>query len=478
MFVEQFWQDIAGWLFLVDVVVTVGTLIFVLHLKRDTMSAIAWSLTVLLVPFLGAVLFYLFGYQWVARPLRRKQQRAVIFKTLFGRAVQETAAVAERWQVLARLAEQPDGFPVTAGNQVTFYHEGDALYAALLEDIAAARHHVHVQFFIFRSDATGQRMIQALCSAAKRGVEVRLLYDSIGAHDLSRRLLRQLRRAGGQDAAFLPVLNPLYRLRVNLRNHRKIVVIDGRIAYTGGFNIGEEYRGRHPHYGYWRDTHCRIVGPAVAGLQRIFLEDWHFASYEAVGGAPYYPRWETLPGTVLTQVVASGPDMEYKAIRETYFAALVQARQRVWIASPYFVPDMGLRDALCLAARAGVDVRFLTLFRPDKWLPFLAARYYWTDALEAGVKIYQFIPGMMHSKYVLVDGEWASVGTANFDNRSLFLNFEVNCQFFDAAITAELEQRFLSDLEQSVRVDPAVFAGRPWMARVFENAARLFSPVL
>ena len=177
-------------------------------------------------------------------------------------------------------------------------------------------------------------------------------------------------------------------------------------------------------------------------------------------------------------MVASGPDAEFKAIRETYVAAILRARERVWIASPYFVPDAGLRDALLLAARSGVDVRLLGLFRPDKWLPFLAARYYWPGMLAAGVKVYQYTRGMMHSKFVLVDGEWASVGSANTDNRSLLLNFELNCQFFDPAVTRELEAAYLKDLEWSVRIDPDVFATRPLVGRLAENAARLFSPVL
>ncbi|HJZ57485.1 MAG TPA: phospholipase D-like domain-containing protein, partial [Gemmataceae bacterium] len=208
------------------------------------------------------------------------------------------------------------------------------------------------------------------------------------------------------------------------------------------------------------------------------LEDWYFAAEEAVTGKEYYPRIAELPGRSPVQVVHSGPDTEYKAIRETYFAGILRGRKRVWIASPYYVPDPGLRDALVLAGRAGVDVRFLGLFRPDKWVPFLAARYYWDELLAAGVKVYQYARGMMHSKYVLVDGEWASIGTANTDNRSLFLNFEVNCLIYDAAAVAILEEQFLKDLEWSVRLDPAVFAARPLASRLAENAARLMSPVL
>jgi cardiolipin synthase len=478
-FVARFWQDIAGWLVLLNAAVTIGTLLWVMQTKREPMSAIAWSLTVLLLPFLGAFLFFIFGYQSIARPLSRRRRRRSAYKKLVGAQDGKTRVdVPDRWDTLAKLGHHGDGFPVTGGNAVTLYHDARLAFEAMLDAIRGARRHVHIQFFIFRSDPSGHRFIDALCECASRGVEVRFLYDSVGSYSLARSLIRKLTGVNGCAAAFLPILNPLYRLRVNLRNHRKILVVDGRVGFTGGLNIGDEYLGLHPRFGRWRDTHVRIEGPAVEGLQRIFLEDWHFGADEAVHGSDYFPKFEKAPGTSLVQVVHSGPDSEYKAIRETYFAGILNARHRVWIASPYFVPDAGLRDAICLVARAGIDVRFLGLFRPDKWIPYLAGRFYWTDILDAGAKVYQYAPGMMHSKYVLVDGEWASVGSANLDNRSLLLNFEANCQLFDSALVAELEREYLRDLEVSVRLDPEVFEARPLLGRLAENAARLFSPIL
>jgi cardiolipin synthase len=485
-FVARFWQDIAGWAVLLDLVVTPVTLLWVLHIKREPMSAIAWSLAVILLPYAGPILFVLFGYQTIHRPIEKKKKKRKTYRKLATDVPSEAKPGAEpppvsvpaRWEMLARLAHQGEGFPVTAGNRLTFYHAGEPAYCAMLDAIAAARHHVHLEFFIFRPDESGRRFVDALTAAARRGVEVRFLYDSFGSFSMSARKLRELSRAGGKVAAFLPLLNPLYRLRINLRNHRKILVVDGRTAFTGGLNIGDEYLGKDPKLGYWRDTHFRVEGPAVESLQRVFLEDWHFATEEMTRGPEYYPPNMEQPGKSLVQVVHSGPDTEYKVIRETYFAGILRGRKRVWIASPYYVPDPGLRDALTLAGRAGVDVRFLGLFRPDWWVPFLAARYYWAELLDAGVKVYQYTRGMMHSKYVLVDGEWASVGTANADNRSLYLNYEVNCLIYDPAAVEELEQHYLKDLESSVRIDPAVFATRPFASRLAENAARLMSPVL
>ncbi len=484
--VGRFWQDIAGWLFLVEVVLTGCTLLWVLHLKREPMSAIAWSLAVVLLPFVGPALFALFGYQTIHRPISQRKKRRAVYRAVAAETRSESnprestllSTIPIGWEVLARLAHHRDGFPLTTGNRLAFYHTGAPAYEAMLKAIEGATHHVHILFFIFRPDETGRRFIEALSAAARRGVEVRFLYDSVGSYSLSSKLLSGLVGDRGRVAAFLPLLNPIYRLRINLRNHRKILVVDGRVAFTGGLNIGDEYLGQDPKFGFWRDTHMRIYGPAVQSLQRVFLEDWHFATEELVFGPAYYPPFPDPPGISLIQVVHSGPDADYKVIRETYFAGILRGRRRVWIASPYFVPDTGILDALILAARSGVDVRFLGLFRPDKWVPFLAARYYWSDLLEAGVQVYQYTRGMMHSKYMLIDGEWASVGTANLDNRSLYLNYEVNCLVYDPVVVAALEEQFLKDLEWSVRLDPGVYVTRPLASRLAENAARLLSPVL
>jgi cardiolipin synthase len=306
---------------------------------------------------------------------------------------------------------------------------------------------------------------------------VRLLYDAMGTHRLRRRLLRELRHAGGKWSVFLPI-NPLRRrIQINMRNHRKIMVVDGQVAFTGGQNIGNEYQCRSPRFGHWRDTHLRLEGPAVAGLQRIFVEDWDFAAAEALHGDDYFPAL-TGTGSCPVQVIESGPDREQKGIREIYFAAMLRARQRLWIATAYFVPDAGLLDALCLAGYMGVDVRLLTQHHPDKWIPFFAGRYYWEEVLNAGVKVYQYTNGMLHSKVVLVDGEWGSVGSANLDNRSMYLNFEANCLVYASEAVAELEAAFQNDLRTSIRLERHAFRSRPLANRLLDNACRLLSPVL
>ena len=486
----EYLGDFADWLpaliTLADVVLTVVMLAWVLMTKPEATSAVAWCLLIIFLPFVGSLLFYLFGYQHVNRPLRRKRRHKLHYTQPQGPGEDEEGphrldAVPEG---LTRLALQFGARRLRAGNHVDFYHQGPPCFEAMLEAIRAARHHVHLETFIFQPDATGQQFLRLMAQKASEGVKVRLLYDAMGSIHLHRRTLAPLHAAGGRFAVFLPV-NPLRRrMQINMRNHRKILVVDGELGFVGGLNVGDEYQGRVPRFGFWRDTHLRLRGPAVADLQRVFIEDWDFAAGERVvppgdaEAARSYFSPAKADGPYPLQIIESGPDREMKGIREIYFAAVLKARKRVWIASPYFVPDAGLRDALQLAGYLGVDVRFLGQFHPDKWIPQFAARYYWDQMLAAGVKVYQYTGGMMHSKVVLVDDDWASVGTANLDNRSLHLNFEVNCLMYCPQAVAELEKALLHDLSQAIRLDPSVYARRPFPGRLLENACRLMSPVL
>jgi cardiolipin synthase A/B len=494
------WLDVYEWLPVLATLfyfaLSISCIGWVLMAKTDATSAVAWCLLIILLPFVGSVFFYFFGYQHVDRPLRRKRRHKEAFQIAYGPAPLpgSTSASTSREGVapkdlslcesLARLADSFGAYPLTRGNHIDFYQDGGPAFAAMLEAIRGAQHHIHLEFFIFHADEIGCQFLVELARKAKEGVEVRLLYDAMGSHGLQQSHLQPLRAAGGKISVFLP-LNPFRRrLQVNMRNHRKILVVDGRIGFVGGLNIGDEYMGKHPYFGYWRDTHLRLQGPAVADLQRVFSEDWDFAADEHLtegkdpASARMYFQARDAGGPYPVQIIDSGPDRDLKGIREIYFAAILKARQRLWIASPYFVPDAGLLDALRLAGYQGIDVRFLGQLYPDKWIPQFAARYHWRQVLPAGVKIYQYTRGMMHSKLVLVDGEWASVGTANLDNRSLHLNFEVNCLIYSSQAVAQLEEAFLRDLSCSIRLDPEVYLRRPFAARLLENTCRLMSPVL
>ncbi|MBO0697103.1 MAG: cardiolipin synthase, partial [Zavarzinella sp.] len=428
------------------------------------------------LPVIGAGLFVLLGYQSVHVPLRRKRRHAAEFRVR--PRSPKPAAAGGGFEGLAALAQRLGAEPMTEGNAVELYPDGATAYDAMLEAIRTAERHIHMQFFITRSDESGVKFMTALAERARAGVEVRFLYDAVGSWRLHTRVLNILAEAGGKAVPYLTLLNPLRRrIQINLRNHRKLVIVDGRVGFTGGLNIGDEYLGRSKFFSSWRDTFVRVEGPAVWELQRVFAEDWHFSADEDLSGDEYYaPPCEA--GSARVQVAASGPDQDIKTIREVYLAAVIRAHQRVWVATPYFVPDVGLFDALCLAARMGCDVRVLCPFRPDKWLPHLAGRYTWIELLRAGGKVYQYTAGFMHAKVLLVDDVWSSVGTANLDNRSLHLNFEVTCLIESREVQQELERQFLKDLEVSIRLDPEVYLHRPFVAKVAENACRLLSPVL
>jgi cardiolipin synthase len=468
---------------LLEVVVVILVIPWVLLTKKDAMSAVAWCLIVLFVPLLGALLFWTFGYNYVRRLRSKRRHRASFLhrhppqNPFAAREAGDGTGDEPTGYDLVRLANQVRAFPVSRGNAVTIYHETHEAFAALLDTIGQARHHVHLAFYIFRSDDTGQQLVDVLTQKAKEGVEVRLLYDAMGCVRTRQRLFEPLRAAGGKVAAFLP-LNPLRsHIQVNLRNHRKIVVVDGRVAFTGGMNIGDEYLGKNRYFGYWRDEFLRLEGPAASGLQRVFVEDWDFAVGEAVIGPAYFPDVPAV-GDGVVQVIESGPDQEINSIRELFFAAILSAEHRLWIASPYFVPDGSMLDALRLARYRGVDVRLLSLLKPDHFLSFHAGRYYYSEMLPMGARVYQYSRGMMHAKILMVDSKWALVGSPNLDNRSLRLNFEVACLLYTSELVLALEHQYLRDLEDAVLLDPKVYAARPLPERLTENACRLFSPLL
>ncbi len=460
-----------------DVVLILIFIPWVLLSKKDATSTVSWCLVVLLMPLFGALLFWVFGYNYLLHRVRHQRDKHGVRRRHHPPRQPLPPGDDEKEHHLGELAERVEAYPMKAGNAVTVYHETEHAFAALLDAIGQARHYVHLEYFILRSDATGERLLELLARKAKEGVEVRLLYDAMGCLHLRRRSLRPLREAGGQTAAFLP-LNPLHSLvRINLRNHRKITVVDGRIGFTGGMNIGDEYLGKSPRLGYWRDAFVLIEGPAVADLQRIFSEDWQFTRREKLSDEKYAPP-QTDAGKVCVQIADSGPDQEVNTIREIYFLAIVSARRRVWIASPYLVPDNGLFDALRAARYRGVDVRILTLLRPDHYISYYAGLYYAAELLAYGVKIYLYRKGMMHAKLMMVDDCWGMVGSANLDNRSLHLNFEIGCMLHDAGQVAQLETAYRRDLDDAVPLDRELLEQRSSLSRVLENACRLFTPAL
>jgi cardiolipin synthase len=357
------------------------------------------------------------------------------------------------------------------GNDVLPLATGPAAAAAVREAITSARDHIHLQTYIFKSDRTGSGVRDALVAAAKRGVAVRVLFDALGTYRTSRRFFAPLVAAGGAVNAFLPLGKGLRNLRVNLRNHRKILVVDGGTAFTGGMNVADEYADAEG----WRDVHCRIRGPGAAALQRVFIEDWHFATEELLDD----PRWFagcSPCGDVPVQVVTSGPDLEQPRIESLFFAAIAGARKRVDVMTPYFIPPEPLEAALCDASRRGRRVRLLVPAKPDHVVVRLAARPVLERVMAEGVEVWAY-PRMLHGKVLVVDDAWGTLGSANFDNRSLRLNFEVNVAFPHAGAAKRLREVVDDQIAVSRRItaeDLDLGLGR----RLLSNAAALLAPIL
>jgi len=465
-------------------VVAFALIPWVLIRRKEPGATIAWILTLVFVPVVGAVLFLLFGRSRVRWSARRKRAAD---EALQGHLIGFRATPADVRELPVPLAGQKLGLfhvgeilsrgRATAGNRVDVLEGGAAAYAAIGEAIDAATMHVHAEYYLIRPDKAGRWFLDKLAAAAERGVEVRLLCDGWGCFALPRTWLKTMREQGVRVTHFFPVSSMVMQ-PVTLRNHRKIVVVDGTIAFTGGINVGDEYLGELPSVGAWRDTHIRVHGPAAAELQSVFLRDWCFSAKEIVKDEFFFPALEEDVGEAVTAVLTSGPDTDSEAIHRVFFGAIASARERLYITTPYFVPDRALVVALQMAALQGVEVRIILPARSNHRVTFHAGRSSYEELIEAGVHIHEYQPGMIHAKTMVVDGELALVGSANMDLRSFRLNFEVHALIGDAYTARALECSFASDLEQTEEVTLESWRARPLHLRVAEGGARLVSPLL
>jgi len=457
--------------------------------KRESGATLAWMFAVAFLPYVGILAFWMLGTRRI-RWRRRKRQlaEAAIAPGIaastesvrrFEARAQETAlaSLAEPARELALLADKV-GRPSCGGNSVELLVDAEATFSRIDAAIDSAEHHVHVEYYIWRADDTGRRFRDMLVRAVRRGIEVRVLVDDVGSREADRRFWKPLLEAGGRVARFLPVNVIARRYQLNNRNHRKIVVVDGRVGLTGGLNVGDEYFGRTASFAKWRDTHVRIEGPAVARLQEIFVEDWFHMTNEDLARPRYFQ--DPVPaGDQRVQILASGPDDgRCHSIQLIHFAAVTLAKKRVFITTPYLVPDEPFLAALRSAAYRGVDVRLLVPGRLDEPIVLHAARSFYPELLEAGVAIHELGDAMLHSKTATVDGCWATVGSANMDRRSFLLNFEANAVVYGPLLARELERVFERDLANARRVELSEFRRRPFSKRVLEGSARVLAPLL
>jgi cardiolipin synthase len=455
---------------------------YVMRRKREPVAATAWILCILLIPILGALLFLLFGLTRIERKKGRKREAALHLSDRLSYLLHpEVTELPESCYPVAapllQLARRLGEFPATRGNAVQLYTDATEAIRAQEDAIRQARHHIHVEYYIFQPDSTGQHYRDLLIEKARQGVRVRFLYDAIGSMRLGRNFLRPMRQAGIEVVCFLPMTPWRKRWGINLRSHRKILVVDGEVAFTGGANVGDEYVSKVRQFGYWRDTHMKLQGPCVRQIQHVFAQDWLFATEEELTSEELYPD-PGFPGTTVAQVLPSGPDQEVQVLHELLLSAIAMARKEVLIESCYFVPPESILVALKAAAHRGVEVVLLLPGISAHNIPLLAAQSYYEELLESGVKIHIYRPGLLHSKIYLVDQEWALVGSPNLDHRSIRLNFEISVIFYDRPMIQVLHQAFLRDLQHSRPLEPDQWKQRPWPRRLLEDACRLASPVL
>jgi cardiolipin synthase len=460
----------------VEVVWFIGMAVWIILEKRSPTATLAWIFGLAFLPLVGVPV-----YLWLGpRRFERKKSRLLAARAAVGRTTEDFAQVHRIGAVemsLMRLATRLDGMPPMHAERLRVFAEGDETYDAIEAAIRAAKHHVHLEYYIFRDDGAGQRLMAALVERAKAGVEVRLLFDAVGSR-LSRASRRTLTRAGVRLAAFNPAFSGRVGQRIfNFRTHRKIVVVDGRVGFTGGVNVTDDHSAKARGPLAWRDTHLEIVGEAVHGLQRTFLENWRFASGEQKSGADldaYFP-----PGGEaehLVQIVASGPDDTSRAIEALYLAAIGTAKRRVWLTTPYFVPSESLLSAIRLAGLRGVDVQLVLPAKTDSKMVDLASASFHDELLRAGVRVHLYTPRMLHAKTAVID-DLGIVGTANLDDRSMKLNFEVVAACYGGPVVERLVQLFEADKEHS-RLKLKLEDKAPLRHRLAQSFARLFAPQL
>ena len=439
--------------------------------KREPIATLSWLLSLALLPVLGLLIYHFLGPQRIKRQgLRRSRSRARLDDTL-----PQGLQASDDCTTVARLGRAATGYAHSTATRVQLLEDGGATYGALLAAIDGATHHLHVEYYIFEPDQTGTMVRDALAAAARRGVRVRLLLDAIGSGRCSRVFLAPLLAAGAEIGWFHPVrLRWLWRPHVNLRNHRKVVVVDGRVGFTGGINICDEENERVRPDAF-HDLHLRLEGQVVRWLQLAFLEDWHYSTGTALRDDRLWP--EAAAGDVLAQVLPAGPDSPWEAIHRVQVEAIHQANRRVWLVTPYFVPGEAARMALSSAALRGLDVRLVVPARSDSVVVSAAARSYYDALLSAGVRVYEFGPRMLHTKAMLVDDDICLLGSANFDHRSFRLNFELSLLVYGREFAATLEACVARDMAQSVEVK-ADRPAAPFRRRLGEACARLLSPLL
>ena len=469
--------NIVDAIFCINILLAMSVIFFE---RKNPSTTWAWIMIMLFVPVVGFILYIIIGQDMRKRKTFTKKEEEDRYLALLH--AQETRlsyhlsefkdAVTKSSQSVIRLHLVGHQSLYTDDNNVTIYTTGKDKFEHMFEAIENAKEYIHIEYYIIRPDKLGDRLKSLLIQKAKEGVRVLLLYDDMGCIRTKKSYFKELKTAGVQIACFFPSIVPLLKLRLNYRNHRKICVVDGETAFLGGFNIGVEL-------GYWRDTHLQIKGSAVAMINLQFLLDWRFATKENISLTQYI-RNDIKPSQSQTgiQIVSSGPDSSHSSILNGYVKMINEAKQSIYIQTPYFIPDDGLFTALKLAALSGIDVHIMIPNKPDHPFVYWATYSYIGELVRYGIKCYTYEKGFLHAKTLIIDEKICSVGTANFDIRSFKLNFEINAFIYDQKVACDLTLAFREDLKDCREITHDIYQNRSAIIKFKESISRLLSPIL
>ncbi len=486
------WNLLIDHLWIVNLLLAI---IIVFFQRRDPKAVWTWLLVLFFVPVFGFIFYLILGQDYRKSKMFRVKEAED--RIAYSTRIQENIIkrhnslksndMANNFGDLVLYNLEAGSSIMTVDNTVDIFTCGDDKFNSLIEDIRSAKKYIHIQYYIIKNDELWDRISGELIKKAGEGVEVRVLYDGMGGRFMPAKKWRRLTAYGIKVGEFFPAMLGKINLRLNYRNHRKMVIIDGRVGYVGGFNIGREYIDKSKKFGHWRDTHLRLTGDSVTSLQSRFALDWNYATHENLFKSKEYFEDKTIEDVkqrvaagknVEIQIITSGPDSIEKIIRNNYIALINKAKEHIYIQTPYFIPDDAIMTALVMAARSGVDVRLMIPCMPDH--PFVYwATYSWAGSLlAAGARVYTYMNGFLHAKTVEIDGLCACVGTANMDIRSFELNFEVNATIYDKATSTELKKCFEEDLPYCKEITAKIYKGRGLIIRIKEQISRLLSPLL
>lgn len=480
-------QSIGIWesLSLLFFITSISTAVVIIMEKRSPFKTAAWVLVLVLVPVVGLVFYLFFGQEFRKQKMfsRRGLKGTGRYRRIQSRQLKvlndydfHLPAPIENFRRIITLLLNNSNALITTGNRVKILNNGKKAINAIFDALEKAKHHIHIEYYIIHSDETGNKLKDILIRKSREGVKVRLVFDDVGSWALKKKYIKEMKREGIDIRPFMEVHFPRLTARVNYRNHRKIVIVDGEIGFIGGINIADRYIYGMKKLGFWRDTHLQIEGDAVASLQTIFAADWYFLTKENLTGDGYFSNQSNSLGVAM-QISASGPDSDWDSIAQAFFAAIANAKHEICIVTPYLMPTPQIVSALKTSAISGVDIKIIIPENSDVTIPKWCSFSYVGELLEAGVKVFFYQNGFIHSKLIMVDGVFSSIGSANLDFRSLETNFEVNAFIYDEPLTRQLKSFFNVDLRNSREIILSEWKKRHWTHKTRESLAYLISPL-